>query len=164
MKVRHSTYMLLSGRYPDSKVRVAHMGPTWVLSAPGRPHVGPINLVIRVVGLWHAWTLSHGHNITSIWPPVFTAGYTVASDCFTNLLLICLLYVVKISLYALPNAHYSNVVWFCCKQLWVTGRQHCLKIYVLPKWFREEPNLWNWYLSHPGDKYKSVLKLRTIDE
>ena len=26
-----------------------NIGPTWVLSAPGRPHVGRINLVIRVV-------------------------------------------------------------------------------------------------------------------
>ena len=32
---------------PDSKVRVANMGPTWVLAAPGGPHVGPMNLAIR---------------------------------------------------------------------------------------------------------------------
>ena len=38
------TYLLC----PDSKVHMAHMGPTWVLSAPGRPHVGPMNLVVRV--------------------------------------------------------------------------------------------------------------------
>ena len=31
---------------PDSKVDGANVGPTWVLSAPGGPHVGPINLVI----------------------------------------------------------------------------------------------------------------------
>ena len=35
-------------RYPDSKVHGANMGPIWVLSAPGGPHVGPMNLVIRV--------------------------------------------------------------------------------------------------------------------
>ena len=34
--------------YPASKVRGANMGPTWILSAPGRPHVGPVDLVIRV--------------------------------------------------------------------------------------------------------------------
>ena len=34
--------------YPDSKIHGANMGPTWVLSAPGGPHVGPINLAIRV--------------------------------------------------------------------------------------------------------------------
>ena len=32
---------------PDSKAHGANMGPTWVLSSPGRPHVGPINLAIR---------------------------------------------------------------------------------------------------------------------
>ena len=31
----------------DSKVHVAHVGPTWDLSAPGGPHVGPINFAIR---------------------------------------------------------------------------------------------------------------------
>ena len=28
---------------PDSKVHWANMGPTWVLSAPDGPHVGPMN-------------------------------------------------------------------------------------------------------------------------
>ena len=32
---------------PDSKVSGANMGPTWVLSAPGGPHVGPMNIAIR---------------------------------------------------------------------------------------------------------------------
>ena len=31
---------------PDSKVHAAYMGPTWVLSAPGGSHVGPVNLAI----------------------------------------------------------------------------------------------------------------------
>ena len=34
---------------PDSKVHGAYMGPTWVLSVPDGPHVGPMNLAIRVV-------------------------------------------------------------------------------------------------------------------
>ena len=36
---------------PDSNFHEAHMGPTWVLSVPGGPHVGPMNLVIRVIAL-----------------------------------------------------------------------------------------------------------------
>ena len=32
---------------PDNRDHGANMGPTWVLSAPGRPHVGPMNLAIR---------------------------------------------------------------------------------------------------------------------
>ena len=31
---------------PDSKVHGANMEPTWVLSSPGGPHVGPMNLAI----------------------------------------------------------------------------------------------------------------------
>ena len=31
---------------PDSKVHTANMGPTWVLSAPGGPHVGLMNLAL----------------------------------------------------------------------------------------------------------------------
>ena len=34
-------------RSPDRKVHGANMGPTMVLSAPGGPHVGPMNLAIR---------------------------------------------------------------------------------------------------------------------
>ena len=33
--------------YPDNKVNVANMGPTWVLSDSGGPHVGPMNLAIK---------------------------------------------------------------------------------------------------------------------
>ena len=35
-----------SGDKPDNKVYGANMGPTWVLSAPDGPHVGPMNLAI----------------------------------------------------------------------------------------------------------------------
>ena len=41
---------------PDSKVHGANMGPTWVLSSPGGPHVGPMNLAISdtmfIMKLW----------------------------------------------------------------------------------------------------------------
>ena len=33
---------------PASKVHVTNMGPTWGLSTPGGPHVGPMSLAIRV--------------------------------------------------------------------------------------------------------------------
>ena len=36
------------GPMPDNKVHGANMGPTWVLSAPDGPNVGPMNLAIRV--------------------------------------------------------------------------------------------------------------------
>ena len=34
---------------PDSKDHGAKMEPTWALSVPGRPHIGPMNLAIRAV-------------------------------------------------------------------------------------------------------------------
>ena len=44
----------LSVHYLDSNVYVAHMGHTWVLSAPGVPHVGPMNFAdaLQQPGLW----------------------------------------------------------------------------------------------------------------
>ena len=36
----------------DSEVHGANMGPTWVLSAPDGPHVGPMNLAIREVMIY----------------------------------------------------------------------------------------------------------------
>ena len=41
------TFQELTRIDPDSKVHGANMGPTWVLSAPDGPHVGPMNLAIR---------------------------------------------------------------------------------------------------------------------
>ena len=46
----------LRSNYPDSKVHVAHMGPTLVLSASGRPHVGP---------MLAPWTLLSGYSLRS---------------------------------------------------------------------------------------------------
>ena len=37
---------------PDSKVHGTNMGPTWVLSAPDGPHIGPMNLAIRQLSVW----------------------------------------------------------------------------------------------------------------
>ena len=42
------TSMSYMQSYPDSKVHGANMGLTWVLSAPDGPHVGLMNLAIKV--------------------------------------------------------------------------------------------------------------------
>ena len=46
--------VLYQSRYPDSKIHVAAMGPTWDLTAPDGPHIGPVTLAIRV-GLVHPY-------------------------------------------------------------------------------------------------------------
>ena len=47
------------GQYvPDSKFHGANMGPTWVLSAPDGPHVGPMNFAIRDMKK-NQWKVGH---------------------------------------------------------------------------------------------------------
>ena len=78
-KKRNSRWTDIVQNRPNSKVHGANMGPTWVLSAPGGPHVGPMNLAIRALSLqfrsvsllmyrclWkrftHTHTQPHNHN------------------------------------------------------------------------------------------------------
>ena len=42
----HLKILYLQGD-PDSKVHGTNTGPTWILSAPDGPHVGPMNLAVR---------------------------------------------------------------------------------------------------------------------
>ena len=53
---------MVSNQYPDSKVHGANMGPTWVLSVPDGPHVGTMDLAIRVD---LSWTRDGWHG--SVW-------------------------------------------------------------------------------------------------
>ena len=46
------------------------MGPTWVLSAPDGPHVGPMKLAIRVVQ----------YNATAVAPHIITGSAGAADD------------------------------------------------------------------------------------
>ena len=43
MLSKHPAYSL---NFSDSNVHVANIGPTWALSAPGGPHLGPMNITI----------------------------------------------------------------------------------------------------------------------
>ena len=57
---------------PDSKIDGANMGPTWVLSAPGGPHVGPTSLAIRDSMITHMVQMQHIVVNTRIMQPVYT--------------------------------------------------------------------------------------------
>ena len=65
---------------PDSKVHGANMGPTWVLSAPGRPHVGLVNLAFWV-GIYHSLRPRVGfiRNLLSV-ARYLTKEYSVVCD------------------------------------------------------------------------------------
>ena len=51
---------------PDSKIHGSDMGPTWVLSAPDGPHVGPMNLAIRDTVSTLYWTEYHNQQMMKI--------------------------------------------------------------------------------------------------
>ena len=48
-QIHKSSFTNTGAIIPDSKVHGANMGPTWVLSAPDGPHVGPMNIAIMDV-------------------------------------------------------------------------------------------------------------------
>ena len=80
------------GNNPYSKVHGANMGPTWVLSAPDGPHVGPMNLAIREAlictkgglvhdGIYASWSLNTLTSLAS--PRYLSMAYLKWNDiCF----------------------------------------------------------------------------------
>ena len=92
--------------YPDKNVHLAYMGPTWVLSAPGGPHVGPMNLTIRAY--FHNYSSIHTYwlhryihpcmhtlyiryvQVVPLWCPLFvpTIGAIVCRLCCATIRLI----------------------------------------------------------------------------
>ena len=52
---------------PDSKVHGANMGPTWVMSSPDGPHVGPMNLAIRGAPAKSFLTASWNCELFNLW-------------------------------------------------------------------------------------------------
>ena len=69
--------------FPDSKVHGANMGPTWALSTPDGPHVGPMKLVIRVVSV-HCGDQRHA-GLCLGYVPALAFGSCRASDQGTTL-------------------------------------------------------------------------------
>ena len=67
----HKKNICIACGSPDNKDHGANKGPTWVLSAPGGPHVGPMNLAIRG-GLWFVqwWSayFTFSPSYLEIWP------------------------------------------------------------------------------------------------
>ena len=74
----------------DSKAHGVNMGPTWVLSAPDGPHVGPMNLAIRAYLAVHAIQASNSA-IHTAWPHQRSphAFCCYASHCITPYQLAC---------------------------------------------------------------------------
>ena len=68
--------------YPDNKVHGSNMGPTWVLSAPGGPHVGPMNLAIWVdCCAWYLDTMWYPERTLKRCLPCLTHHPSLLWDC-----------------------------------------------------------------------------------
>ena len=67
---------------PDSKVHGANMLPTWFLSAPDGPHVGPMNLAIRycieILPCGRQWLLTQGgwDKMAAIFLTTFSSAFS----------------------------------------------------------------------------------------
>ena len=73
---RFTSYWL--GRFPDSKFHGANMGPIWVLSAPDGPHVGPMNLAIRLASPLQAIYHCHCGSVAVQYPVPYESVITWA--------------------------------------------------------------------------------------
>ena len=58
--------------YADDKVHGANMGPTWVLSAPDEPHVGPMKLAITICYAIIKNIIEGSGQLQMLMPPVRT--------------------------------------------------------------------------------------------
>ena len=63
---------------PDTIFHGANMGPTWVLSAPDGPDVGPMNLAIRAVTKIKVWQSEYPHTVC---PKKYAHGFCFAVLC-----------------------------------------------------------------------------------
>ena len=105
---------------PDSKVHGANMGPTWVLSAPDGPHVGPMNLAIRAVVIacwlvvyifWSEWKVGGCLNWVVFWLSDNALSTDVTgrnSYCFQAIN----------SLVHRPDSRKTAYHWGCARRLW----------------------------------------------
>ena len=71
--------------YPDSKIHVANMGPTWVLSSAGGPQVGPMNFAIRV-SLSEVVSVEQDHHSKNADGWMVPSGYFIDCKLFQLLL------------------------------------------------------------------------------
>ena len=100
--------------YPDSKFHVAHMGPTWVLSAPGGPHVGPMNVAIRVVGS-HVMSPTDSPAATMLEPTFFCCHWHREA---TPVIMLLPCYSMLTSLLQGQQTAYAMGHWSCLVLCW----------------------------------------------
>ena len=151
---------------PDSKVHGANMGPTWVLSAPDGPHVGSMDLAIRVVNIgsapghhylnqcWHMvnctrmiklqWTLTWEHlNIPSAKCRQFYFGLFCV---YTDVLIMMLIYVKVALVHPVhPIRHMSMNKGRITLLLSFSGRYQLCSSDFFVTWYIDYVMVWHWH-------------------
>ena len=100
---------------PDSKAHGTNMGPTWGLSAPDGPHVGPMNLAIRdtpstqPLDLQPSQFSSHHSSAANCWHRIFSCGEQLYKHSMSVCLFVTLCLFVFV--YALPGAILLGSWW-----------------------------------------------------
>ena len=105
-----------------SKVYGANMGHIWVLSAPDGPHVGPMNLAIRVSNrYWPEWLCYLG--VGSLRCRTFIMILLVKKHNYT--LILCLIFILT----SKSKATSITMGWFKFQNM--TLRSNCISIPVI---------------------------------
>ena len=72
---------------PDSRVHGANTGPTRVLSAPGGPHLGPMNLAIRDIPAVYGITVPYSTHLPVILLSILKRLHFMVDHCVSYMLL-----------------------------------------------------------------------------
>ena len=104
---------------PDSKVHGTNMGPTWVLSAPDAPHVGPMNLAIKEFTAVCSWGFGwERKNLLQVIVWHWTGNKLLSESMMTSLLM----HISRVSWRKGPICHAYGSFWqdtidMCCSSL-----------------------------------------------
>ena len=129
---------------PDSKVHGANMGPTWVLSAPSGPHVGPRNLAIlagfpSILSLWPNDSRWHWRSESSLVQAMFLCWITAKPPAESTIKKSKIFYCNSRKSIHIPE--YQD--WFIMN--WTPGNKFKIKIFPSTKC------IWKYSLWYDGN-------------
>ena len=125
---------------PDSKVHGANMEPTWVLLAPGGPHVDHMNLAIRVSTIMYCLSNLHKDLKLGFWRPIL---WLIVLNCsfivkfIIQLMMLCCCFVTVCS------CHFTTCNWYTIKKEHTIDRRKSSKTCVFA--WRNHPDIF-WYV------------------
>ena len=139
--------MLVNGcicQGPDSKVHGANMGPTWVLSAPDGPHVGPMNVAIRgansLINFSQAWWKGNWKAMVTSW---YWKTFHIISHLKGESISHWLIHIMKVQWWGPSIFSLLLMLTFCWTNISIAGDFRChyprditimLRMYLCCSW------------------------------